>query len=213
MIRNCYVYDQEEQEIITMKKNSDNFNGNTWSDDDLLSTRTNIKRFYILEQRYTCPYCMQTFRSSNNRIWDIEHIISRDDEKNFMFDPLNLCVACLDCNNRKSNKKVTYSRARQRLPTRSQDYFFIHPHFDLYEEHIEVIKAGAFYIAKTTKGEKTIEICGLNRFYEFAGYDEAISSDNRIMHLANILSNCSTEDERRLVRRQIAMLAIEQNLR
>lgn len=213
VIDNCYSYTQAELTLVDTKKASVNFNGQSWSDDDLSEVKSNIKQFYILEQIYTCPYCNQEIRSRNGRLWDIEHIIARDSEINFMFEPLNLCVTCPDCNLRKGKKKVTNSQARVRLPSNSESYLIIHPHFDTYEEHIEVIKAGAFYIAKTPKGEKTIEICGLNRFYEFVGYDETVSTDNRILQLATSLSTCSTDEERRYIRREIAALSIESNLR
>jgi uncharacterized protein (TIGR02646 family) len=212
MITSSYVYSDVNKERIEEKVNSDAFCGDSWSDNDIADIRDSIKQFYIHEQRFTCPYCMQIIRSDNGRVWDIEHIIPRENEKNFMFSERNLCVSCPDCNNRKGAERVSTSKAKKILPTRSDLYIIIHPHFDDYSQHIEVIKAGAYYVAKTKKGEKTISICGLNRFYEYVGYTQEVTSDNLILQLANALTNAQTEQEKQQIRRELAFAALKLNV-
>lgn len=212
MIKSAYSYSENYRNRVKEKINSETFCLETWSDNDISDIKDSIKQFYIHEQQFTCPYCKQIIRSTNGRLWDIEHIIPRENEKNFMFSEQNLCVSCPDCNNRKGATKISTSKAQKKLPTRPDLYIIIHPHFDEYEQHIEVIKAGAYYVAKTKKGEKTIIICGLNRFYEFAGYNQEVTSDNQIFQLANALTNSQTELEKKQIRRQLAYAAMQLNV-
>lgn len=55
-----------------------------------------------------------------------------------------------------SNKNTTI------LPTDSSGYIIIHPHYDRYFEHIEIVD-GLLYKGLTPKGTKTIEMCNLTR--------------------------------------------------
>ncbi|EPN4497349.1 HNH endonuclease [Yersinia intermedia] len=212
MIASPYVYSTIDKERVKEKINSDTFCGDSWSDNDIADIRDSIKQFYIHEQKFTCPYCMQIIRSNNGRMWDIEHIIPRENEKNFMFSEKNICISCPDCNNRKGATRVSRSNAKKNLPIRSDLYIIIHPHFDDYNQHIEVVKAGAYYVAKTKKGENTISICGLNRFYEHVGYSQEVTSDNLILQLANALTNAETEQEKKHIRRELAFAALKLNV-
>jgi len=109
---NPYVYSNDNDSRVKRKVSEPGFCGNSWSDNDIEDIREDIKRHYIAEQKYTCFYCMQVLKTNNGRVWDIEHIIPRETEKNFMFYPLNLCVSCIDCNSKKGIKKVTNSKAK-----------------------------------------------------------------------------------------------------
>lgn len=212
MINNPVSFDKNEINLIDSKKKNPLFKSESWNDDDLKDLKTKIKTYYIQIQNYECPYCKQIIRSTHGRNWDIEHIISRSQEKNFMFEPENLCVSCVDCNSRKSNKKSTSSNAKVRLPKNSKDYLIVHPHFDNYKDFILVIKAGFYYVALEKKGEKTIEICGLNRFYEFADYNDDVADDNRILLLADELSKTTDIHIKNKIRMELAFLAIQGNM-
>lgn len=195
---------------INKKMSREGFNGASWSDDDIASVRKEIKEFYIQEQNYTCVYCKQVFKSKYGRVWDVEHIISRESVCEFMFEPLNLCVACPECNQRKGNGKVTNSTAKKNLPVGSEQYSIVHPHFDNYQDHIEAIKPGEFYFSKTKKGECTIALCGLNRFYEYGGYTPAVAANDMIFHYASLLSSTDNEDKVKFLLREISFLALKQ---
>lgn len=210
MISNAVVFDDNEKVLIETKLAEENFSSDSWDNDEFDLIKAKIKQFYLRVQNNTCPYCKQRINSNHGRYWDTEHIIPRAYQKNFMFEPKNLCVSCVDCNGRKSDKKITSSRASVRLPTRSDLYYIVHPHLDSYDENIMIIKEGFYYVALRSKGEKTIEVCGLNRFYEFADYND--HEDDRMLMLTQELCNTNSEDRKTALRSEIAYLAINGNM-
>lgn len=217
MISDAVNYDDDELELIDQTKNDNNFNPKTWEDESLSNLKKKIKKHYLLKQKNTCPYCRVKNKTDHGRAWDIEHIIPRDHEKNFMFEPKNLCVSCIDCNGRKKAQKVTTSKAEVHLPTNKNSYLIVHPHFDDYDQHILVIKEGLFYIPRRPddeeikpKGEKTIEVFGLNRFYKYAEYTG--NEDEQLMLLGEALSNAKSEEVKRSIRNKMAQYAIQANL-
>lgn len=209
MINNPIVYDTTQIKVIKNKHNSKTFNANSWGDKDIKSIKSSIKKYYINEQNNICSYCKQKIKSNHGSVWDIEHIIPRSFEKNFMFSPQNLCVTCKECNEIKSNKKITTSKAKINLPTASKLYMIIHPHFDVYEDYLMVIKEGFFYVALEKKGEKTISTCGLNRFYKFAGFE---IDDDRILLLSQALITENDDFKKKKLRKEISFLAISGNM-
>lgn len=202
------AFSAEEQLQIKTKVSSNIFCSDSWSDDDIDNLKSKIKTHYLAEQKNTCPYCKQKINSNHGRYWDIEHIIPRSYAPSFMFEPLNLCMSCVDCNTAKSDKKITSSKAVKTYPCSSSSFFIIHPHFDDYHENILVIKEGFYYVALKKKGEKTIEICKLNRFYDFAEFGPSVQDDDRIFTLSEQLKITQDESQKRVIRKAIAELAI-----
>lgn len=202
-------FTNEENEKINRKISEDGFSSESWSSDDLDDIKKKIKEYYLFEQKNICPYCKQKINSNNGRYWDIEHIIPRSTVPNFMFEPLNLCVSCVDCNLAKSNVRVSNSKAKQRYPQSSSSFLIIHPHFDDYDDSILVIKAGFYYVALGKKGEKTIELCKLNRFYEFSEFGSSGHDDDRIFLLSEQLKKTMDEGQKKKIRKEIAELAIK----
>ena len=212
MISNAVVFSEEESQQISDLKASDEFSGGSWSNENLANLKSTIKQHYLTEQNTTCPYCRRNLQTRNGRSWDIEHIIPRSTGKNFMFEPLNLCMACVDCNGEKSAKKVTNSNAQVRYPSQSHSYFFVHPHFDNYKDNILVIRPGFLYIAKSDKGDKTITICGLNRFYSYAGFGKEVDSDERIFLLAESLRATDNVRVKQEIRTQLVEIAVSASI-
>lgn len=211
MINNPIIFTQDQLELIETIKSKSNFCSQTWGCEEVEIIKPLIRKHYSLEQNATCPYCQMELKTSRGRSWDVEHIIPRAAMDSFMFEPLNLCVACVECNSAKSHKKVTNSVAKIRYPTKG--YFIIHPHFDHYHEHITVIRVGLFYFPRTAKGEKTIYTCELNRFYSYASFDDTLDDlDDLIFHLSTAL--CSTDNEKTKIamRAQIRELTLRQAL-
>ncbi len=202
-------YDDSDNDRILDKLSGKEFSSDSWSDKDLEDLKDKIKKHYIKVQKNICPYCRQSIKSKNGRVWDVEHIIPRSLAPGFMFEPKNLCVACLECNSAKSDKKVVTSKAKKTYPTKSHLFTIIHPHFDNYNEHILVIKEGFYYVALHSKGEKTIEVCKLNRFYEYSDFGSSVQDDNRIFMLSEALKNTEDDLFKRSLRREIAALAIK----
>lgn len=209
VINNRVIFSDEESALISDKMSSPHFTGKTWEDSDLKDLRCKIKKHYSNVQGNICPYCRCDYRSDHGRLWDIEHIIARNDEKNFMFEPLNLCTSCLVCNNEKGVKKVTKSKAKQRYPTKSCSYYIVHPHFDKYKDYIYMLEEGKFYFPipqpKNSpkiireKGIKTIKIFGLNSFAEKAGYNKDFDPVTHCMTLLSNVSKSSDTNERKEV--------------
>ncbi|WP_323993875.1 HNH endonuclease [Aeromonas hydrophila] len=178
--------------------------GSYWDrtdDNDLQKVKKNIKDFYIKTQGHTCPYCRQTMHVNHNGMWDAEHIIPKDKHPNFMFEPLNLCVSCKDCNQEKHNKNVLKNPKRVTFPKYSKDYIFIHPHLDIYQSHIKILTSSLFFIPLDDKGKATIEICGLLRFlYKFTDYGNVpLEIKTRIGQLHQELSNAKTSIEENFI--------------
>ncbi|MEP2680289.1 MAG: HNH endonuclease [Sulfitobacter sp.] len=135
-----------------------------WGCEAAVTLRRAIKDFGIKSQNNTCCYCKEINYSDSHKVWEVEHVLPLSDYVQFAFEPLNLAISCPDCNTAKSNKKVSNTKAKKAVPTRSALYFIVHPHIDNYNEHIK--KSGRFFYPKSKKGRKTIETCGLLRLAE-----------------------------------------------
>jgi len=164
MIEALVEYACDEKKVIDNLMSSTGFCNKSWGNDELKGIRKKIKDFYKEEQGFTCPYCQIHMPVKHGMAWDIEHIIPLESNPKFMFEALNLCVSCKDCNIHKSNKPVLYSK-KANFPIESEHYKIVHPHFDDYGTHILVIAVGDLYKPITKKGEDTIGICKLYRFY------------------------------------------------
>lgn len=157
-----YTSDQKNQ--IKKELKDPNLNSKLWEEDRIDPIRATIKSHYLIEQMYQCCYCKKEILTNHGRVWDVEHVIPRSAQPNFMFRPENLAISCIDCNVEKGNKKVTNNK-RTRFPNKSEHYTIIHPHFDQYEHHIEV-RGDGLYIGLTKKGGNTIWACNLFRFFQ-----------------------------------------------
>lgn len=209
MIVQAVEFTEQELVQIQSKLQGQNFSNSSWSDDDIANIKAMIKAHYITEQNTTCPYCKRNLQTRHGRNWDIEHIIPRATTASFMFEPLNLCMSCVDCNSAKSNKRITTSTATVHYPNRSDQYLIVHPHFDNYDEYILIIQAGFYYVALGAKGSKTMDICNLNRFYEYAGYGDDVDYDDEIAMLAGQLSNIDNHQYKQRIYSRIAELSIK----
>ena len=162
MIANPVAYTAEEVEAIDAVMKADGFGPKSWGDEALDEIRSRIKKHYIFEQGYLCCYCQQRLYADHGRPWDIEHVIARARKCGFMFEPRNLAIACVECNQEKRADPVT-DENRVSFPNRSDHYWIVHPHFDDWDEHIE-LEGEATYHALSDKGRFTIYKCNLFRF-------------------------------------------------
>lgn len=132
-----------------------------WSADECSNIKTTIKRHYLDKQRNTCCYCRQIIIVDHGRVWDTEHIVPRKTHPGFMFTPQNLALACPDCNGRKASKQTLVAPDTSAYPSTGDAFLVVHPHFDNYDEHIEM---GDFvYTGISDRGEWTVINCDLNR--------------------------------------------------
>jgi hypothetical protein len=154
--------------------------GAYWSDVEVNDVRKLIKDHYIAEQGQRCCYCRREYLTSNNSVWDAEHVISRDAKPQFMFEPLNLAVACKDCNIAKGEQNVLCNKTRVTFPSNSSDYLIVHPHLDVYDDYIlwygPVVAAAT---SASSKGPATISMCNLLRFSQRFGHLKGDLLDQR----------------------------------
>ena len=91
-----------------------------------------------------------------------DHIVYKDAHPQWMFLPENLCVSCPICNEFKGTTEVLTNPKTAVYPKDSNGFKIIHPLYDRYSEHIELLN-GILYKGKTAKGVFTIETCHLYR--------------------------------------------------
>ncbi|WP_321956330.1 hypothetical protein [Paraburkholderia bannensis] len=82
-----------------------------------------------------------------------------------MYEPENLVIACKLCNSSKGSFDSLAERSVTPVdyPDRSDAFEWVHPYFDLYDQHIRLV-AGHLYAAVrgSTKGKAVIRACGLD---------------------------------------------------
>lgn len=209
MIKNPIDYSVEEQELIDSLMGEQVFCANSWSDHKLADLKGRIKQHYVAEQGYRCCYCYQVIYTEHGRNWDLEHVIARSIDKRFMFEPRNLAIACIECNQEKGNEPVARTD-RVRFPTRSESYYIVHPHFDDWEEHLE-IEGEVTYRALSEKGKFTIYHCDLFRFWERrAKIDRPIRDSRFERDIGELRFAKSPEEAEPIVASIMSRLAIEQ---
>jgi hypothetical protein len=185
-----YTYNSDQQ-LIDRLLESKPVKKELWSSEEIKGIRQKIKSYYINEQGQTCPYCKVYQEATHHSTWNVEHIISRDEMPEWVFEPQNLCVSCLECNTYKSKKQVTKAPANtyKKFPKKSFNYKIIHPHFDSYEDHIYSCVPGIAYRFITDKGDATIQTCGLNRFHGLGGRKNVDPMLKALAHTAGDLQS------------------------
>lgn len=167
-----------EQEVVASFEATDPKDASYWMDDSIDSLKRAIKKHYVLAQGYTCCYCRQAYPVLHLMAWTTDHVVPRTTHPQFMFTPLNLAAACHTCNQRKSAKQTLVGSSSAEYPSSGAGFFVIHPHFDVYADHIEL--GGINYVPLTDKGQWTYDACGLERFIEMKlGWPAATVADDR----------------------------------
>ncbi|MGO7412912.1 HNH endonuclease [Rhizobium ruizarguesonis] len=133
-----------------------------WAEEVVNPVRKEIKDHYINEQEQHCCYCDKEYPTNNNSVWDGDHIIPKKLAARFLFEPKNLAASCKDCNIAKSESEVRVRPSRKSFPDKSAHYTIVHPHFDVYSEHIRWY--GDAVRSLSPKGSKLISMCNLTRF-------------------------------------------------
>ena len=172
--------------------------GDYWSDDAVKPVKSAIKTHYIAEQLRRCCYCNRDLATNHHGVWDGEHIIPKSSHPQFLFKPENLAAACKDCNQAKGDKPVLRNNARVTFTTASEDYEIVHPHFDVYHEHIRWI-GDIPRPNGSLKGKATIYKCDLLRF---AAADSGMTSspaDRRYDQLVGDLMARPGPDDARMI--------------
>lgn len=172
-----------------------------WSADDLLALRCHIRDHYRSEQRGSCAYCKRDLSLQAADNCHVEHIAPKSKYQCFIFEPRNLCVICADCNKIKREQEVLQVEpdpivngdTRRQYPRSSNAFKIVHPHFDVYEDHIEVFDT--FYVDKSDKGHFTIGACRLNRKLREFGW-AAEYDDTAVAAAVEVYLNAATVNAR-----------------
>lgn len=188
LINNQIEFTEEESQLIDNLKAIEDYDHTKWNADSLIDLRSKIRRFYRLEQQGICAFCKNEISlvAANNA--NVEHIAPKSKHLDFMFEPKNLCVICVDCNIIKRAQEVVDAietvnapEGRARYPRASRAFNIVHPHIDEYDDHIK--KLGRIYIDKTMKGHFTIGCCKLNRFYHQFDIEDEFIDDVQLNEL------------------------------
>lgn len=181
---NPITYSTASQAVVDAYDNQpkDQKSADYWANQAVEPVKREIKVHYIAQQAHRCAYCRHPNYTNNMAVWDAEHIISKQKNPEFMFEPLNLAISCKDCNIAKAEQEVRKTQ-KVSFPATSSEYRIVHPHFDNYDDHIRW--AGPVCIAVTAdKGSKTIAMCNLTRYAAMqVGEVENIMNDefNKLM--------------------------------
>lgn len=156
-------------------ENYDNNNHTYWNNTtpNFVAFRKDVRDHLVKQQNYQCPYCTLRIPSESYRHWDIDHVIAKSLNPSFLFEALNLALACPDCNKAKLDTNVYYRPAVHKLihyPKNKEKFTIYHPFLDCGEYDLHILKIPIankelfVYHGITAKGQDTIKICDLNRF-------------------------------------------------
>lgn len=195
-------------EITTFSQEGRIVNG-FWTDECLTSVRKKIKDFYKTAQGFECPYCLQRIAVNHGRAWDIDHIVPNAQCANYMFEPKNLCVSCLDCNIFKLDKPVLNGACTKRYPEDPSRFKIAHPHYDSHQDHLVFLQPG-FFLAISEKGRYTMDFCNLHRFgYMYSFNEDILTKLPGATELWNTFMEAKTSDEVEVIVRRKGSANIE----
>lgn len=191
-INNTVAFSPAHEAVIDAKKAQIGYSHTSWSDTDLEIIRGHIRDFYKYEQVGKCAFCKQNVSITSALNCHVEHIVPKSKHLDFMFTPKNLCVICADCNQIKREQEtlgtipntVKRPNSIRQYPRSSNAFKIVHPHFDIYDDHILVV-GGCYYLDKTKKGHFTIGACNLNRRLHEFGWEITNIDDDKISETMN----------------------------
>ncbi|RBP83570.1 hypothetical protein EBI01_07490 [Marinomonas rhizomae] len=208
LINTPITFDEDDISLISEIKDREAFDSNSWGIDELIPLRSKVRAYYRDIQNGTCPYCKERIATRSAGNAQIEHIIPKSEHIIFMFEPKNLCVSCGDCNEYKSRNSVTKNdfivcnnHNPQRYPTSQNTFKIVHPHFDIYEEHL--IKEGLFYRDLTPKGHFTIGICKLNQRSANYGREPEALDDSSLHDIFNIFEANADDAQKEMLKNML----------
>ncbi len=193
-IENAYIYSAAYKSRLEAKFPKGRTNPVLWADGDLEDIRSAIRDFYRREQNGKCAYCSQpvSLRSAAN--CQIEHIIAKTLEPDFIYESKNLCVICADCNEIKRNQEVrseipqvTVKKDIRLYPRSSNAFLIVHPHFDNFDDHL--MEINGYYLDLSEKGSYTLLFCKLNRKLHKLGYDQDILDMPQLLDIMQKILN------------------------
>lgn len=203
IVANPYQPTKEEKAAINKLEKSGLVAGDWDSTNDAISAfKDNLRTHMYHQQNRRCVYCRMRV-SMATEFLHREHIVPKSPHPQWMFLPKNLCVACQKCNTYKSDKETLMDPNTVNYPNHSDGFKIIHPFFDKYSDHIELI-GGIIYAGKTDKGTFTITTCNLSRV-ELAEEraEKRMEEENPDSVMCQLLSLLDNEDKKAIVQDKI----------
>lgn len=204
------------KEITDFIETYDNASYKIWNSTsgEIVKIRKYIRDHYLKEQNFCCAYCRIEKKESHGMTWDIEHILSKSEFPEFLFEPENLAVACKECNTPKDNHNILVALGKPKeFPRDKFEYTIIHPHFDIYSEHFEIIiikGKRSYRLLNNQKARSTYIFCNLSRFdYQYAewdAFDQAIVSE-----FSNFLDRCPPNATPTEIKRMLGHMRFSHN--
>lgn len=154
-ISNPVAFTLDEKKLISSAASH-----NDWGLNRFEPLRTKILGHLGPLQQNCCAFC--EMKLGVTCYAEIEHILPKSTYLRFMFEPLNLVLACHVCNTSKSVSDVSSPPAPTAYPTSGNNFIIVHPHFDEYSDHI-FLKYDVFVMSKSLKGAETIRYFKLDR--------------------------------------------------
>jgi uncharacterized protein (TIGR02646 family) len=215
-IKQSIEYTDSQKKQIEVKLRDSSFTHNDWGEDDLINLRKEIREFYKKQQHGFCSYCKNTLSIQAVENCHVEHIAPKSKYRCFMFEPKNLCVICAECNKIKRQQEtldqepdtVKRGSTRRLYPRSSNSFKIVHPHFDNYEDHIEIF-GDYFYVDKTVKGGHTILYCKLNRRLHSFGWRREYIEDSAVIDMAGkLLAETDPSGQRRRIEEMAKLILL-----
>jgi uncharacterized protein (TIGR02646 family) len=156
-----FSYDQID---ATTLNDNPSYSNDCWEKGIYKRVKKNLKKYYCVSQKRLCFYCKTELEVACHDE-HIEHIVHKEFRPDWMFEPLNLGIACSQCNTMKGVKHAlrVFARNAVTLPIGSMYYRIVHPHYDIYARHIELESNLFIKALDNDKGATTIEMCELWR--------------------------------------------------
>lgn len=208
------VFEGDNLRYISMY---DGLNHRIWNEmaGPIVTLRASIRKHYLKEQGYKCAYCRMLKRENHGLSWDVEHIIAKSEYPRFLFEPENLALVCKECNLSKLDQNVLTRALRKNspFPRNKEAYTIIHPHYDQYEEHMEIAGFGGkvIYMPKNKgKGKETFIMCDLVRFsYEYGEWKDFSYAVTK--EVSDFISRCPVDATPREISRFLSALNFRVN--
>lgn len=185
---NTISYTKEQEDLIDSIIKKSGKDVKIWELEEIDSLKKEIRKFYRKEQKILCAFCKYPVSVVYPTNCHIEHIAPKSIHPEYIFEPKNLCVICSDCNQIKRDQETINQipdtikkKYKTKYPDKKEDFLIVHPHYDLYDEHILIVNG--FYIDKASKkGNFTIGACLLNRKFLIVGWEPQIVDDADLMN-------------------------------
>jgi hypothetical protein len=150
---------------------------NIWNSEgrDMTRLRKTLRDYLLPHLKYRCCYCQQRKTERHGLTWDIEHIAPKSLYPQFLFSPNNLAISCKECNIAKGEKNTLSRSCKAIYPENSSHFLIVHPYYDTYSDHIEIVRCGdqqTYRVKNPHKGKSTYMMCDLIRFdFAFAEWE------------------------------------------